>query len=151
MRSELAWNPLASVARHSIPKRGERDRSERRAGTAETTEDGERVLRQGLVDELGGCLDSSVQPLGKRSRLLFGAGADEDVLVPAYHAVTFALEPIGELGGCPRRLCIDADLPRREPVFAEFLLRLVLLRRLVVPALLLCEPVLDAAHTRGDI
>src|SRR5205085_6259467 len=87
--------------------------------------------------------------------LLLGRGTDEEVAKPTYDAVALALEPVGELRRHVVGVELDAHLPGRDPFLEQLLLRRGL-ARLVVPALLVVEPVLDLADgcldaLRGDL
>src|SRR5205814_6652621 len=117
-------------------------RSERRAGSSQAAEDDERVLRHALPDERRARLDLAVEPLRQRFRVLARVRPDEEVPEPAQDAVAFGLELVGKLFGVPARLELDADLPRCDS-FLEQLLLGRRLGRLVVPPLLVVEPVLD--------
>src|SRR5262249_47562592 len=150
MGSEPAWKPLASVAPRSIPHCGVSTRVglNRRARSAQSAEDCEGILGQGLVDELPACLRLAVEPLRELLRLVLRRCSDQHVRVTAQHAIALVLEPAGELFGLLRRSGFDSSLPGRVPVLEALLLGLELLGRLVVPAVLVGEPVLDRADLR---
>ena len=86
-----------------------------------------------------------MEPFRELAGLVFGGRADEDVSVTPDHTVAFRLQVAGErlrlLGGSR----LEPDLPWREPLLEDVLLRLEFLRRLVVPPILLSQPVLDRA------
>src|SRR5581483_5218309 len=116
---------------------------------ADTAEDGEGVVRHHLVHELAARLDLSVQCLRELLRLLPRRGADEDEAPAAHHLPALPLESVGEGVRLLVRGAGDADLPGRVAVRDDLLLP-PRLGRLVVPALLVREPVLDAHEPRLD-
>src|SRR5262249_30651634 len=111
----------------------------------QSAEDCEGILGQRLVDELPARLSLAVEPLRELLRLVLRRCSDQHVRVSAEHAVPLVLEPTGELFGLVRRSGFDSYLPGRVPVLEDLLLGLELLGRLVVPAVLVGEPVLDRA------
>src|SRR5258705_1448098 len=105
MRSEPAVTPWRASLTAAYPICGgstsrfavaRRVRSERSAGAAQAPEDHERVLRQGLVDELTARLGLAVQPFCELLGLLFRSRAHEDVRVSANDAVALRLELVAE-------------------------------------------------------
>jgi hypothetical protein len=82
-------------------------------------------------------------------RVFAAGGTDDEVLEAAFGPVALSLEAVGELSCLLAGLTLDANLPRREPAVELFLLPRPA-RRLVVPAVLLVEPVLDPARPRLD-
>src|SRR5690348_9739969 len=117
---------------------------------AKASEDGEGVAGSDFPDDLAAGLDLAVELLRQRLGLFLGAHADEDVAPAAHDALAVPFESVGELLGVVVRLALDADLPRGVPAIEHlFLPRLGL--RVVVPALLGVEPVLDAEDERLDV
>ena len=116
----------------------------------EAAEDRERVPRHGLPDELAARLDLAVHALGERLGVLLRGRADDQVLPAALDRVALALERLGERTGLAVRREGDPDLPRRVAAL-ELLFLPGLARRLVVPAVLGVEPVLDRARLRLDL
>src|SRR5437868_3441015 len=111
----------------------------------EPAEDGEGVGAARLVDQLAAGLDLAVEPGGQRVRVLAGRSADDEVLETAFGLVPLRLETVGEIPRLLPRRAFDAHLPRRKAAFELFFLPR-LARRLVVPPILLVEPVLDPAR-----
>ena len=105
--------------------------------------------RHRLVDDLASRLDLAVELLRELLRLLARARADEDVRPPAHDVLPLLLEPVGERVRLLVRRALDADLPGRVPALEHLLLPALVLR-LVVPASLVGEPVLDADDERLD-
>ncbi len=122
----------------------------RRTGAAEAAEDRERVPRDGLPDELAARLDLTVEPPRERLGVLLRVGADDQVPPAALHGIPLLLEPVRELAGLPVGRERDPDLPWGIAVL-ELLLLPALAGRLVVPAFLGLEPVLDLAGLRIDL
>src|SRR5437588_5158633 len=112
---------------------------------AEPAEDGEGIGAARLVDQLAAGLDLAVEAGGQRVRVLAGRSADDQVLETAFGLVPLRLETVGESPRLLPRRAFDAHLPRRKTAFELFLLPR-LARRLVVPPILLVEPVLDPAR-----
>ena len=78
------------------------------------------------------------------ARFLLGRRARDDEVKAPRDAVPLRLELVGELSRLLVRVALDANLPRRVALLEDLLVD-VALRRLVVPALLFVQPVLDAA------
>jgi hypothetical protein len=90
-----------------------------------------------------------VQACGQRLGVRLGGRADDQEAPLADRVVALALQLLRELAGRTAGAAVDADLPRRVALVELFLLpRLV--RRLVVPALLLLEPALDPVLAADD-
>src|SRR5581483_12124885 len=81
--------------------------------------------------------------------VLTGGAAHDQVAPLADGLVALGLELLRELAGRMPGAAVDPDLPRRVAV-VELLLLPRLARRLVVPALLVLEPVLDAVPVADD-
>ena len=81
--------PGASTA--GLPDRG--------SGAAHAAENGERVARDGLPDELAAGLDLAVHALGERLGVLLRGGADDQVPPAALDAVALLLERLRERRG----------------------------------------------------
>ena len=107
------------------------------------------LRRLDLVDELAARLDLAVDALGQRVCVLAARGSDDEVLGAPLGLVALGLELVGELARRLVRSALDAHLPRGEAAVELFLLP-GLAGRLVVPAVLLVEPVLDPARARLD-
>lgn len=90
-----------------------------------------------------------MQPGRERLRVLPRRRADDQEAPLAHGLVALGLELLGELAGRAARAAVDAYLPRRVAVVERLLLPR-LGRRLVVPALLLLEPPLDAMVAADD-
>src|SRR6476646_195399 len=114
---------------------------------AQAAEDGERIARLDLIDELAARLDLAVQAGCQGVGILAARGADDEVVEAPLGHVTLGLELIRKLTGLLARSALDAHLPRGEATLELFLLPR-LARRLVVPAVLLVEPMLDPARSR---
>src|SRR6478672_1117421 len=152
MRSELASNPLASLAPRSIPHfEAVAVFLDGSGVSAEGAEDRERIVRQRLVNELTTGFRHAVEALCQLLGLLLRGGADDHITVSANNAQSLGLELFRELFGLLGRAGVDADLPGGEAVLEHFMLRLVALRLLVVPSVLVREPVLDLAHSAFDV
>src|SRR5947208_13976040 len=113
----------------------------RRALAAEAAEHRERVAGLDLVDELAAGLDLAVDPARELRGLLAVLGAGDHVREGAGDAVSRGAELVGELPSLVEALALDADLPGRVAALEQVLFD-VRLRRLVVPAVLVVEPVL---------
>src|SRR5262249_29710972 len=109
----------------------------------------EALLRQSFVDELATRLDLAVKSGSKRVGVLFACRADDEVPEASLGLVPLGREPLGELARLLPRGTFDTHLPRRVAVLELFLLPR-LTRWLVIPAVLLVEPVLDLAGARLD-
>ena len=107
------------------------------------------LLRSGLPDELAARRDLAVHAGRQRLRVLLGRGPDDEELRLADHRVALPLELLCQRRRLVLRGALDAHLPRRVAA-VELLLLPRLRRRLVVPALLVGEPVLDLARLRLD-
>ena len=83
-------------------------------------------------------------------RILAGVQSDDQVLPAPLDGEPFLLEPVREGACIVVRWQRHADLPGRKAALDRFLLP-GLGRRLVVPAVLFVEPVLDRARHRGDV
>src|SRR5215468_2376792 len=115
----------------------------------QAAEDGERVPGLGLQDDLSAGLDLAVEAGRKRVRVLAGGSADDEVVEAPLGLVALGLESAGKLVGLFARRTLDAHLPRCIAAL-ELLLFPRLARRLIVPAVLLVEPVLDLTRPRFD-
>ena len=85
----------------------------------------------------------------QRVRVLTARGADDEVLEASLGLVALGFEPLGEVVRLLAGGTFDAHLPRSEAAVELFLLPR-LARGLGVPAVLLVDPVLDAARPRVD-
>src|SRR5919197_6018131 len=152
MRSELAstYGRTSLASAYPICATVSRN-SDWGSAAAQAAEDGERILRQDLVDELARGLDVAVQPSRQLASLVFGGRTHEDVPVALEDAMAFAAESGRKLDRSLRRTGIDAHLPRCVATVEQIALRLELLGELVVPALFVGEPVLDLAHGGVDV
>src|SRR4051812_15920270 len=126
-----AWRSIAPVAGASTGLLG-----------AHAAEDGERVARGGLPDQLPARLDLAVQAGGQGVGVLAGRGADDQEAPVADGPVALVLERLGERVRPLARAQVDAHFPRRVAV-VELLLLPRLARWLVVPPLLVLEPAVD--------
>src|SRR5204863_865383 len=104
-----------------------------------------RVLRQSFVDELAARFGLAVQPSCQLATRALRGSADEDVGVPADNAVAFGGQLVRERLRLVWRVGLEPHFPRREALREDILLGLEFLRRLVVPPVLVREPVLDSA------
>src|SRR5207302_5236144 len=115
---------------------------------AEAAEDREGVLGSRFPDELAARLDLTVQARRERVGVLLRGGADDEVVEAAHRVVPLALERLRQGLRLVTRGALDPDLPRRVAAI-ELLLFPRLAGRLVVPPLLVLEPVLDAGRMCG--
>src|SRR5438105_5086253 len=120
----------------------------RSAGSgAHAAEHRERIAGNRFPDELAAGLGPAVQPRGERVRVFLRRCTDDDVAEAANNGVALSLERVGELAGLVVRTEPDPDLPRRVAA-VELLLFPGLAGRLVVPALLVLQPMLDPRRAR---
>src|SRR5579859_2014335 len=113
---------------------------------AEAAEDGERIRRLDRTDDLSARTDFAVQASRKRVGVVAARGADDEVLEAPLRLVALGAEGLREL---PRLLsggALHPHLPRGEATTELF--RFPRLAGLVVPAVLVVEPVLDLAGAR---
>src|SRR5579862_4431116 len=112
---------------------------------SEAAEDGEGIRGSRLPGDLAAPLHLAVQAPGQGLGVLLGGRAHDQVLEAAEGVVALRLELLRERVRLGAGRKGDADLPRRgAPI--ELLLFPRLRLRLVVPALLCLEPVLDPAR-----
>jgi hypothetical protein len=116
---------------------------------AHSPEDRKRIVRLGLPDQVAARLHLAVKPRCERVGVLAGGGADDQVAPVADRVVALLFQLLGEVAGSLAGAAVDAYLPRREAV-RELLLFPRLARRLVVPALLVLEPVLDPVRAADE-
>src|SRR5207249_3856685 len=145
-----------SVAARSIPDRTAlaqgfilRRALKRGAAAAHAAEDGERVRRGDLPDELAAGLGLAVEALGQRPRFVLRSGAHEQVGGALDDVVAFAFELLRELAGALAGLELDTHLPWGVTAL-ELLFLPCFLRRLTGPAFLVGKPALDLGHLRLD-
>src|SRR2546423_13642361 len=112
---------------------------------AQASEDGEGVLGSRFPDELAARLDLPVQARRERVGVFFRGRADDEVVEAAHGVVPLALELLRQGLRLLAGRALDTDLPRRVAA-VELLLFPRVADRLVVPALLVIEPVLDACR-----
>ena len=91
---------------------------------------------------------SPCEALRERVGILARRGTDDQVRPLADGLVSLALERLLQLNRLVARATLDPNLPRGVALLGDLFFP-GLVRGLVVPALLVCEPVLDAAR-RGD-
>ena len=109
----------------------------------------ERVARRRLPDDLAAGLDRAVQAGGERVGLVAARDAGDQIAEAGARAGSPRREPLGKLARLPVGAALHAHLPGRVAAL-DLLLFPCLARRLVVPALLVGEPVLDPARPRLD-
>src|ERR1700751_545270 len=115
----------------------------------ETAENRERALRSRFPDDLAARLDLAVEALRQLVRVLAGRGADDEIAEAPLRLVALGFELLRELVGLLAGRALDPPLPRGKAAVELFLLP-GLHRRLVVPAVLRVDPVLDPARLRLD-
>src|SRR5207302_4361291 len=116
---------------------------------AQAAEDRERIAGLGLQHDLAAGLDLAVEAGRQRVGVLAARGADNEVVEAAVGLEALGLELLGKLASRLPRRTFDAHFPRREAAI-ELLLFPRFARRLVVPAILLVDPVPDATRSRLD-
>jgi len=139
-------SPLSGAVNRSFVRPGSAGGS---AGAAHAAENGERITRECLPDELSARLDAPVDAGSDGVRVLARGAADDQVAPLADRPVAVGLELLCERLCRVARAAVDPHLPWRVAV-VELLLLPGLGRRLVVPPLLGLEPVLDAVRAAGE-
>src|SRR5262249_23319892 len=115
----------------------------------QAAEPGEWIVGLDLEAEPPAGLDLAVDPPGELDGLLAVLRARDHVGERMRDPVALRPELVGEVARLVEGLAFDADLPRRIAA-AQHVLLDVRLRRLVVPAILVCQPVLGHEPGRRD-